>query len=579
MKSGKNTIFKQFIITFLLIVLPILICGCVLIIWQKNKIESEIEKNAQADVYYGMKRFEAEIESIKMLQYYLQNDDDLKKFVLQHEWMSSGEYYSIISDIRDRIDIFMESNECIENVDIFFPKIGIMISKKNGLDDIAMDEYEALYQKVNDSKYPLRIEKEEIFSTILSSYARIDGRTYVITDVNLSKDVIFDGVLSQNLEATTNVLLYDYERETLLYLESEMEEAFVQTIESYVNKDKKDKTQTFRYNGEEYLLVSRYSEYLNQAVYQCSLKDDFLWEEKTGYLALIIYVLFSGILAFTYPRTVKKIVTIPIYRLIDAFQGLANDKLEEQITYKASDEFNYLYDEFNRMVVRLKKLIDENYKSKLLVQEAELKQMQAQINPHFMYNTYFILHRMILDEDIEEAARLSEYLGIYMEYITHNSESEVLLTRELEHTKSYLEIQQIRFGGRMRLHIEEVPEEYQKLRVPRLILQPVVENYLKYGYEISEAQGELYVRFKKEEKGISILIGGGCVAITSETIRDLQKRLNEQESGTQITGLINIHKRLKIYFGADSGVCLHREDDGRLITQLVLHYKAEVENV
>ena len=362
-------------------------------------------------------------------------------------------------------------------------------------------------------------------------------------------------------------------------MRGEGEETFREVVEYYVNKDKKDKTQTFRYNGEEYLLVSRYSEYLNQAVYQCSLKDDFLWEEKTGYLALIIYVLFSGILAFTYPRTVKKIVTIPIYRLIDAFQGLANDKFEEQITYKASDEFNYLYDEFNRMVVRLKKLIDENYKSKLLVQEAELKQMQAQINPHFMYNTYFILHRMILDEDIEEAARLSEYLGIYMEYITHNSDSEVLLTRELEHTKSYLEIQQIRFGGRMRLHIEEVPEEYQKLRVPRLILQPVVENYLKYGYEISDAQGELFLRFIKEENGISILIGGGCVAITSETVRDLQERLNEQESQTKITGLINIHRRLKIYFGNDSGVYLHRDEEERLITKLVLQDKAGVGNV
>lgn len=276
------------------------------------------------------------------------------------------------------------------------------------------------------------------------------------------------------------------------------------------------------------------------------------------------------ILIFLYPYSVKRIVNRPVYRLIEAFKELEKGDLKEQITYKAADEFNYLYDEFNRMVKRLEKLIDENYRSKLYAQKAELKQMQAQINPHFLYNTYFMLHRMILDEDLENASWLSEHVGTYMEYITHNSEDEVALEKEAEHARSYLEIQRMRFGSRMRVRMQEVPPALAGLQVPRLILQPVIENYLKYGYEVSEEGGEFTVLFEETPQGLVITVRGGCAPIGEKEFRELTEKLDSAGDKGEVTGLINIHRRLKIRFGEKSGIRIRTDDAGRLVTQLVI---------
>jgi hypothetical protein len=91
-----------------------------------------------------------------------------------------------------------------------------------------------------------------------------------------------------------------------------------------------------------------------------------------------------------------------------------------------------LYGAFNQMVRKLGALIDQSYKQKILVQKAQLKQLQAQINPHFLYNSYFILHRMVTEEDTENAARFSRQLGMYLRYITRDAEEEVPLSSEIE---------------------------------------------------------------------------------------------------------------------------------------------------
>lgn len=570
MKRLKNTIFNQFVLCFLLLVIPVVIGGCVMIFWQKSRIEGETEKNIQAELYYGTKRLETQVESIQELSYYLMSDKDLRRFIYQYDMVPVYEYYSLITAVKERLNIFEAGNDSIGNVTVYFRDIGLSISKFDGVDRLEEQDYEKIADKVMASEDLLREEDGEMYFSHIFTYAHQYQYCEALVNVQLSREGIFKSVLNQSMKEDSVFFLYDHTSGRLLYDNGIPGKGFLELVMPYLDNPGDSWINTFTYEGKDYLVAARYSRLLDQTVCQCTLKENFYVSKTMEYIVLAVYLLLAAVLSVAFPYSVKKIVLVPIYRLVDAFRHLDEDYLPDELHYTATDEFNYLYHEFNCMVRRQRSLIEENYKSKLFAQSAEMKQLQAQINPHFMYNTYFILHRMILDEDLEGAERLSEYLGTYMEYITHNSEDYMTLERELNHVRIYLEIQKIRFEDRMRLLVEEIPEAYREIRVPRLTLQPIVENYLKYGYEVSESKGEIYIRFEAQEGGLSIIIGGGCVTVSPDVVRDLQRRLDEETDMVEVTGLINIHRRLKIAFGPESGVFLHLDEEDRLVTRLIL---------
>ncbi len=578
MDERKNTIYRQFIISFLLLVIPIIVCGGLLIGWQKNQIRQEWEKNLSAEVIYGRKRLEAQLEAIKIFSYYYTNDRDLKEFVRQHDLVPVYDYYTLLSNLGNRMEISMEGNLCIEEITIYFRDMGILYSKSRKMKYITEQEYEEMYHKAVQARQLLRTEDNQLYSSQIFTYVRWDRDFQMIIDIRLSNDYIFHDILNQNPDSDAAFLIYDHGSGQLLGGEGTADENLLETVRALAARETREEgIRPFTFDGEDYMLILSYSDSLDQTVCRYGpVEHAGPW--TAGYGILVIYVLFSVLVALLFPRSVKRIVMIPIQRLIDAFHRLSDNELDQQIAYRASDEFNYLYDEFNSMTRRLGNLIDENYKSRMLMQEAQLKQLQAQVHPHFLYNTYFMLHRMILDGDEENALKLSECLGIFMEYLGHNLQNEVPLTQELRCVRSYLEIQQMRFEERMILEIEEVPQAFGSLKVPRLILQPIVENYMKYGYEASDGAGELYIRFAEVGSGLCIIIGGGCTAIAPKVLQGLKDRL-EAGTGDEGLGLLSVHRRLRIRFGSGSGLGLSADEEGRLVTKVFLCDGTEVEHV
>ena len=129
----------------------------------------------------------------------------------------------------------------------------------------------------------------------------------------------------------------------------------------------------------------------------------------------------------------------------------------------------------------LDNLIHKVYEQKILTQRAELKQLQSQINPHFLYNRFFNIYRLAKDEDCENIVLFSKYLGNYYQYITRNAASEVPLSAEYEHAVNYCSIQKFRFDGRLEIRLSPLPEAFRSLKVPRMIIQPILENAFEHG--------------------------------------------------------------------------------------------------
>lgn len=264
-----------------------------------------------------------------------------------------------------------------------------------------------------------------------------------------------------------------------------------------------------------------------------------------GYM-MICLVIMTGISAVFIPYT-RRIVHKPLNKLVQAFEKVKEGNLEEHIYHGTNDEFAYLYQAFNDMEDRLRQLIDEVYVQKNLAQRAQLKQLQAQINPHFLYNSFFTLSRRIKRQDYENAEEFARHLGNYFKYLTRDGSDVIPLRQEVEHAQSYAAIQQARFASRVQVCFEELPKSCSGLLVPRLILQPLLENSFGHGLENKVSGGILSVRFQVERGCLHICVEDNGEEASDEDILRMRRSLEEQEPD-EVTGLVNIHRRLKMFF-------------------------------
>lgn len=236
--------------------------------------------------------------------------------------------------------------------------------------------------------------------------------------------------------------------------------------------------------------------------------------------------------------------------------------MDSTIDHDKKDEFGYLYTRFNHMLVKLKTLIDQDYKQKMMMQRSELKQLQSQINPHFLYNSFFILNSLAKIGDVDRIEQFTIMLGEYFRFITRNSDDLVPLSEETKHSRVYTEIQELRFSRRILVHFDELPKEIAALKVPRLIIQPIIENAYEHSLEKKDENGLLHVTFQKLQDEVLIIVEDNGDHLSEDQLRTLQQSLERINESSEMTGIINIHRRLMLTFGENSGLKLSRSELG-----------------
>lgn len=250
-----------------------------------------------------------------------------------------------------------------------------------------------------------------------------------------------------------------------------------------------------------------------------------------------------------------------------------NRKADQQ---ESLNEIDMLQNSFDIMVERNQKLIAQEYQKELEMREAQVHALQAQINPHFMYNVMQVIGGMALEREAPEIYRVTTALGDLMRYCLNFSRETVALREELHYLQSYCMLQNERFDGRIRLEIL-VEDSLQELLIPKLMLQPILENSFRHGLVnrpgewILTVQGEL-AEGQNGEKDVLILTvtDNGC-GMTQERLKEIQENLKRDaqyvlKSDAHI-GLGNVDARIRLmYPEGDYGVAIDsREGKGTAI--------------
>ncbi|QMV40989.1 cache domain-containing sensor histidine kinase [Cohnella cholangitidis] len=216
------------------------------------------------------------------------------------------------------------------------------------------------------------------------------------------------------------------------------------------------------------------------------------------------------------------------------------------------DEIGELTLSFNDMVNNVSKLMDETYQLGREVKNKELKALQAQINPHFLYNTLDLINVMAIESGERDISTVVDELAVFYKLSLSNGRERVYLDSELKHVEAYVRIQNMRFGGGIALE-REVPEELLNCEVPKIMLQPLIENSILHGIrEKDSEEGTIKIKAWKDKGDIYVQVEDDGVGMDEKQLANAMT--GKSSKGTGGFGVRNIQERIELFFGASYGL-------------------------
>lgn len=290
----------------------------------------------------------------------------------------------------------------------------------------------------------------------------------------------------------------------------------------------------------------------------------------------IMFFLFAVSIALVV--FITKHLTDALNRLERQMACARNGDFGVRFFYPYKDEIGSLSESFNYMIEEVQNLINKQNQSIIDLRierdhvaemqkqkrEAELKALQAQINPHFLYNTLNAITWQAADQGMDDVSVMANSLGRFFRLSLSKGVEIISLSDEIEHVRSYLDIQGIRYQDRLCYEID-VPEDFLECRVLKLILQPLVENAIYHGIKKKKREGLIRITAERgkcgEADSIYLIVWDNGVGIPDQTLRKMNDNLQNGVSSTnEGYGIYNVNERIRLYYGDDFGLAYGSEE-------------------
>lgn len=267
---------------------------------------------------------------------------------------------------------------------------------------------------------------------------------------------------------------------------------------------------------------------------------------------LNVSLLFSAV-AVLLILFLSSLLTRNLLRLGRALKEVSNNKLDIAIEIKSKDEIGQLYHQFNAMTRRIRHLIAEVRSTERERSRAEIRALQAQINPHFLHNTLNTIKFLSMLQGADNIKLVAESLSSLM-YAQMDGRPFVSVDEEMESLKSYFSIQKFRYSDKFAVHFS-LEEGVGKLMIPKMLLQPIVENALLHGIAPLRTQGTIQIKLFTSEAQLTIRVQDNGVGMTPDQLA----ALDDAPRGAEHVGLANVRSRIRTLFGEPYGLSVWSE--------------------
>lgn len=567
----KNTIYVKITAAFLTVVLVLCAVYLYSYITSMNLLKNEKIATLNNAGKSQIQLLDRQLLNIKRAIYNSYATQDWDTLAMTIGSVNDFPTLQQVISAQERVRAIFSSSEILEEVCVHFPQWGRSISTTMGLIEFDREEWENIIMPPDSVGAQIVYHGGDAYLTSRYQLANpeffsIDAKISFEKCYSMFSDYSMIGVPLNNylVDLSSGALLQSHEN--------------LGTANVFINQRiwkmefSNDSPVSFVYDGKQYLILTAASSYSNLRIVNVVMPADLVapFARQTHLVVLFtILVSLSIILVLTY---IKRIIVRPIDKMVKAFKPLAKGDFSVNLEPTSNDEFAKLYTTFNQMVENLKILVNEAYEKELLVERANFKQLQSQINPHFLYNSFYALSTMIKIGDNENADLFCMHLAAYFRYITRSGSDMMTLGEEWQHARNYLNIMTMRNSTIQVEFQEDLPDSVNDLKVPRLIVQPLIENAFEHGGKTVTVFC-LKVTACCEQDHVVIRVEDNGKGTSDQDLDAINLRLQQHNTVIEITGLINIHKRLKVVFGPESGLWASRSSLGGVCITALLSLK------
>ncbi|ULL17104.1 HAMP domain-containing protein [Paenibacillus sp. H1-7] len=575
MRTKLLSIYPKLIFTFLIVIAPIYIISMKMNEFGEQTVRKEVENSMQSRVHFYIRLLENEFNRIVHMQKEFVNDKDLRKLSTAASIISDIEFREAVYSVNTRMKAMMNSSIYIAETTAFLPSEDRMISSLTLYDKLPAEQYEALKAASKELSNPFVYWRDRLFISFPYSDLALINKVdpIFLLSAELSQPELTEVLSRLKIDGSGGAMVIGKGGAWTVSSDpdAEMAESIKPLIELTPTESAEGSFRVVELNRERYWISYESSPSLGITLLMYMPEAEMLgsqhryreWFWKLSGISLLVIFVFS--------YWIFRQIHQPMRQLVRAFQSVESGNLSVSIKQDRSDEFHYLYKQFNVMVKRINELIHEVVEQKYRANISELRQLQSQISPHFLYNSFFVLSRMAKYEEYDNINRLSGYLGSYFRFITKTHIDEVILLEEVNYARTYVQIQNFRFEERIRAEFDELPAQFEHLRVPRLILQPVVENVYEHGMRNKVRDGLLNVSFGcRDDRCLVITVQDNGEGLNEEGFADLNRKLAKLGEDMETTGLVNVHRRLKLRFGGLSALQLTNAPGCGLKVELII---------
>ncbi|MCP3741716.1 sensor histidine kinase [Rossellomorea sp. BNER] len=586
----KTSIRNKLIVLLLLItILPFGTSIIITYFYTKETLKDQVVQENSNLLYQGKVNLENYINELDGLTLSLYNNPDFLNFI---KAPNKENNYTTIETMKNVVQTILYAEDTIKGVQINFANENKVISASRRTTVVFSDRRnrsnQKAFTKAQNSPFNMYIEPSEAkdvgsspMITIHRALTNIpSSEVLAYISLEISPRKIID--LSQNLYNSDTEEFYIISSNGDLIYRSNNEPTNVKPkwIEKIQEADQEKGTLEWKddsFNG-----VMMYDQmesstggwFLVKRVPNMTLYESALNVTKInimfGVIGLCLVVLSTLFVSFK--------ITSPLRILVQTIQEVEKGNMKVQFKSLGNDEIGVLGDRFKQMIEKINHLINREYRLEIENKTNQLKVLQSQINPHFLYNALQSIGTIALKNKVPQVYSLITYLSKIMRYGMDMEEDIVPLHKEISYTRAFLLLQKERFGENLE-HLIEVSKEVEEVLVPKMILQPIIENYFKHGFDIREGIGQINLSCQKEGSQLLIQIKDNGVGVSESRLKEIYQNFQEgnlKRNGEQTNiGLKNVYVRLKLYYGKVATLQLNNHKEGGLLVTMRLPISVE----
>ncbi|MFD2611613.1 sensor histidine kinase [Paenibacillus gansuensis] len=570
------SLFSKMMILIVLILAPVILLFVISNKISVSVLQEEVQGEKLNQLSYFGTQMDAQVEQIRNNASMLLKDPDVQEFATSQYFPMYFDYAKAVHRLEEKIFLQISAGRWQSEVSLFFPGVSRVISTV-GRVEFSMGElkeqfdYKWRYRQMN-----IRGREDYQFVSYLADPFSEKP------DVKSALAVVQVSFSSSHMKRMLEAFGRELKGEPFLYYPqygavtdheavSPIIPKVIQALS--ITEDKaKEYNRVIKLDNIRYLVSVRKLQsmdaYLIHYVPFEEIVSPMKHFQNLFYIAIVLLLVLGLFAVFMLYRNVQR----PLKQLIKGLQHIKRRDFAVRIRKQRNDEFGFVIDQFNQMAEETQELIEKVYTGELHLREATLKQLQSQINPHFLYNClYYIKNKAgIGEKDAVIAMALS--LGEYFRYTTRTETQTCTLEEEIGFVMHYLRIQDLRM---QRFQIENsVPLEMYHLQIPRLILQPFIENAIIHGIERKSGEGMIRITGQVEGQVNRIVIEDSGAGMSSQEIDRIHRNLQSVLDETMGCGIWNVYQRMLLQFGSETELVYEQSSLGGV--KVVLEWKVAV---